>query len=100
MNRYRIVYEQEAAAGLMLVYQRAADAAAVTAALDAVEATLASRPREMVQVLREGLLAVERGPIRVVYEVRERERTVHLGSINLLHGHAGWSRPGGASGPK
>ena len=74
--------------------------AAVTAAVDGVEVSLSQRPYEWVQVLREGLLALSRGPIRVVFEVREAERTVHLRSINLLPGHAGWNRPGGASGPR
>ena len=96
---YRIIYEQDAAAGLMQVYERAADAAAVTAALDDVEATLAGRPYEMVQTLREGMFAIERGPIRVLYDVRDAGPTVHLNSINLLRGHAGWTRPG-ASGPR
>ena len=50
-------------------------------------------------MLREGLLAVDRGPLRVVFDVREGERKVHLDSINLLPGHAGWTRPGSA-GPR
>ena len=95
MSRYRIVYEHDGAASLLETYQFAADPAAVAAALDRIEAHLSERPLNNVQTLREGLYALNEAPLRVVFEVREAARAVHLAAFRLLPGHAGWRRPGG-----
>ena len=99
MSRFEVIYDVEALAQLVDCHEVAAVPKAVVSASALVQYRLASDPRSAVDVLREGLYAVEEGPLRVTFEVREAARTVQIVAVRLRPGHVGWTRPG-ASGPR
>ena len=100
MSRFEVIYDEEALAQLVDCHEVAAVPKAVVSASAPVQYRLASDPRSGgLDVLREGLYAVEEGPLRVTFEVREAARTVQIVAVRLHPGHVGWTRPG-ASGPR
>ena len=99
MNARRVIYTEEAAGQLIASHAAAIDRHAVIAASEETQRRLSADPPSAVDVLPEGLFALNVKPLRVTFEVHEAERTVKIVAVRLLPGHAGWSRPGGASGP-
>ncbi len=97
---YDLRYTEESLGQLVAAHAAAADRGAVVAASLEVDGRLSHSPKRSVDVLADGLLAVTAGPLRVYFVVHETDRVVRVEGVKLLPGHAGWSRPGGASGPQ
>ena len=98
MNARRVIYTEEAAGQLVASHAAASDRRAVISASLEAQRRLSADPRSAVDVLPEGLFAVNVKPLRVTFEVHDAERAVKIVAVRLLPGHAGWTRPGGASG--
>ena len=105
MTDPRIIYAEAAADSLRRLPGFAADPAAVVAASRRAEDRLRRRPIRGVDLFGEGLFGeglfgLDEGPLRMTFTLRDGDRTVVVESVRLHPGHGGWSRPGGASGPR
>ena len=99
MSARRVIYTQDAAEQLIESHAAALDRRAVIAASAEAQRRLAANPRSAVDVLPEGLFAINVDPLRVTFEVHDPQRTVKIVAVRLLPGRAGWHRPGGTRGP-
>lgn len=84
MNRYTVVYLNEADENLIAIWADAADRDRVTAAADAVDRMFAVDPLKDAIELSEQLWRRDVPPLRFYFEVREEDRVVVISNVVRL----------------
>lgn len=81
MNRYTVVQPPEVDDELATLWLDAANRAAVTAAMDAIERDLSVRAEDLGEAVGEGVRVVVAGPLWVYFTVHPEDCIVRIWSI-------------------
>ena len=81
MSRYTVVRLDEAQNGLAAIWMRATNRSAITAVAALVDQELSADPLSKGTEVHEGLFAFRRGPIQVLFSVREPDRIVEVAKV-------------------
>ncbi|MBI1917542.1 MAG: type II toxin-antitoxin system RelE/ParE family toxin [Planctomycetes bacterium] len=84
MTRYTVNWKLGAQNHLAQLWIEAPDRDVVTAAANQIDNELAEDPDTKGRPLREGLRSLDISPLRVLYEVNEMDRIVHVYSVRRI----------------
>jgi plasmid stabilization system protein ParE len=79
--RWTVVWLRDASNDLADIWTAAADRRAVTDAADRIEHLLSTQPDRVGTPLREGLMVLEVGPLRVIWTMSEADRKVEVARV-------------------
>jgi len=84
MNRYTVVWRDEALNELAEIWVQATERIQITNAVDLLDADLSFDPASKGEEMLKGLLIYVAPPIQVLYEVQPQSRSVRVLAITLL----------------
>jgi plasmid stabilization system protein ParE len=86
--RFTVTWREQALQELAEIWLEAHDRAAVTLAVDTIDAQLHSNPAQRGISVAEGLRKLVHHPVQVYFEVHDADRVVEVGGIRIVAGEA------------